>query len=121
MKRFYYLLFYFTLTGCSTKYILTTFYVKNTSGKTINFTASVVKQSTMGAFSMTLPFTVLPNDSVVARRAKFRKDILPTQWFTQFIIFPVDSVFLNDPRNADNWIKSTDTKGKLVYTFNLAK
>ena len=70
---------------------------------------------------MTLPFTVLPNDSVLARRAKFRKDVLPNEWFTQFIIFPVDSVVLNDPNISTNWIKSTDAKGKLIYSFSIAK
>lgn len=104
-----------------TNYQLTTFYVKNNTNKTVNFKASVEKLSSMGSFNMTLPFTVLPKDSVLARRANFRKGISPTQWFTQFIIFPVDSVVLNDPKDPNNWIKSTDMKGKLVYTFNIAK
>lgn len=104
-----------------TNYQLTTFYVKNNTDKTVNFKASVIKYSSMGQFEMTLPFTILPKDSVLARRAKFRKDVLPNQWFTQFIIFPVDSVVLNDPNISINWIKSTDAKGKLIYTFNIAK
>jgi hypothetical protein len=121
MKSIIYILACLVFSSCATNYHLTTFYVKNNSDKTINFKASIVKQSTMGAFNMTLPFTVLPNDSVIARKASFRKDILPTQWFTQFIIFPVDSVLLNDPNDPDNWIKSTDAKGKPVYKFNIAK
>jgi hypothetical protein len=48
----------------------------------------------MGAFEMLLPFTVLPKDSIIARRANFRKNISPNEWFMQFIIFPVDSVLL---------------------------
>ncbi|MFT3825178.1 MAG: hypothetical protein QM731_14750 [Chitinophagaceae bacterium] len=107
--------------GCMTNYPLTTFYVKNNTGKTVNFKASVDKASTMGTFNMTLPFTVLPGDSVIARRVNFKKDAAPTAWFTQFILFPVDSVKLNDPNLADNWVRSADEKGKPVYTFNVTK
>jgi hypothetical protein len=104
-----------------TNYQLTTFYVNNNTGKTVHFKASVLKYSSMGQFEMTLPFTALPNDTVLARKAKFRKDVLPNQWFTQFVIFPVDSVVLNNPNISTNWIKSTDAKGKPVYIFNIAK
>lgn len=75
----------------------------------------------MGQFEMTLPFTVLPNDSVLARKVGLRKDAEPTAWFTQFIIFPTDSLILNDPKNSANWIKSVDAKGRPVYTFILTK
>jgi hypothetical protein len=121
MKNLFFIIVSSTLASCMTNYPLTTFYVKNNSAKTINFKASIIKQSTMGAFDMTLPFTVFPNDSVVARRANFKKNISPTEWFTQFIIFPVDSVSLNNPKDPNNWIKSTDTKGNIVYTFNITK
>ena len=87
----------------------------------MNFKASVEKISTVGPFIMTLPFTVLPKDSVLARSVKLRKDLPPTAWFHEFITFPADSVSLNDPKNADNWIKTTDAKGRPVYTFNLAR
>lgn len=87
----------------------------------MNFKASVEKYSSMGPFVMTLPFTVLPKDSVLARSVKLRKDLPPTAWFSEFIIFPADSVALNDPKKADNWVKTLDAKGKPVYTFNLAK
>ena len=104
-----------------TNYPLTTFYVKNNTNKTVNFKASIIKFSSMGQSEMTLPFTVLPQDSVLARRANFRKDVLPNQWFTQFIIFPVDSITLNDPNKSENWKKSTDSQGKVIYTFKIAK
>jgi hypothetical protein len=121
MKSIVYILVCLTFPGCAINYPLTTFYVKNNSDKTINFKASILKYSTMGAFEMMLPFTVLPKDSVIARRAKFRKNISPNEWFMQFIIFPVDSVLLNDPKIPSNWIKSTDPKGRIVYSFNLAQ
>lgn len=70
---------------------------------------------------MTLPFAVPPHDSVLARRVGFNKDAQPTAWFTKFIIFPSDSVYFNDPNKADNWVKSTDPKGKPVYTFTMTK
>jgi len=41
-----------------TNYPMTTFYVKNTSDKVQNFKASIMKQSSMGPFEMTLPFAV---------------------------------------------------------------
>lgn len=74
-----------------------------------------------GPFEMTLPFTVPPKDSVLARKAGFRKDALPTAWFTSFIIFPVSGVVLNDPHDPANWIQSKDSKGKTVYTFNIVR
>jgi hypothetical protein len=102
-------------------YPVTTFYVKNNSDKTLNFKASVMKYSSMGQFEMTLPFTVLPHDSVLARRIGLKKNAEPITWFTRFIIFPTDSILFNDPNISANWIKSTDTKGRPVYTFKMAK
>ena len=121
MKRLFPIFVCFTLASCMTNYKMTTFYVKNNTNKTVNFKASVDKLSSMGSFIMTLPFTILPNDSVLARKVQLRKDAQPTAWFTQFILFPVDSIKLNDPNDANNWIKSTDAKGKQIYIFNVAK
>ena len=121
MKTLLYILICLTFSSCMVNYPLTTFYVKNNTNKIINFKASVVKYSSMGQFEMTLPFTVLPTDSVVARRVNFRKDVSPNEWFTQFLVFPIDSVVLNDPNISTNWIKSSDSKGKPIYTFNIAK
>ena len=118
MKRLFPILTSLTLASCMTNYKMTTFYVKNNTNKTVNFKASVDKYN---SFIMTLPFIVLPNDSVLARKVQLRKDAPPTAWFTQFIIFPIDSIKLNDPNDANNWIKSTDAKGKQIYTFNVAK
>ncbi|MBA3673849.1 MAG: hypothetical protein H0W75_02670 [Chitinophagaceae bacterium] len=98
---------------------MTSFWVKNTTDKTINFKATITKFSTMGSFDMTLPFAVAPKDSVLAIRVGFKKNISPALWFKQFIIFPVDSVIFNDPNKAENWIKEMDEKGYLKYTFNL--
>jgi len=109
------------LSGCVSNYQATTFYVKNNSNKPVNFKASVEKYTSMGPVVLTQPFTVLPQDSVLARYVKLRKDAPPTAWFTDFIIFPTDSVQLNDPKDAANWVKTTNAKGKPVYTFNLAR
>ncbi len=121
MKQLLPLLACLSLTSCMTNYKMTTFYVKNNTDKTINFKASVEKLSSGGSFIMTLPFTVLPKDSVLARKVQLRKDASPTAWFTQFILFPVDSVKLNDPNDANNWIKSADAKGNQIYIFNVAR
>lgn len=87
----------------------------------MSFRASVELYSTTGPNVLSKPFAVLPKDSVLARVVKLRKDLPPTAWFTEFIVFPKDSVTRNDPKNADNWIKTTDAKGRPVYTFNLAR
>jgi hypothetical protein len=100
---------------------MTTFYVKNNTNKTIHFKASVEKLTSMGIYNMTLPFTVLTMDSVLARKVGIRKGSPPTVWFTQFIIFPIDSIKLNDPNDPNNWINSTDSKGKPIYIFNVTK
>jgi hypothetical protein len=121
MKQIILILTIFGLTSCMVNYPTTTFYVKNTTNKTLNFKASVLKYSSMGSFEMTLPFAVPPNDSVLARQVGFRKDASPTAWFTKFILFPSDSINFNDPNNATNWVKSTDEKGRPVYTFNMTK
>jgi len=75
----------------------------------------------MGEFEMTLPFAVLPHDSVIARRVNFRKDASPTLWFTNFRIFRTDSVSFNDPKNQANWIKTADANGKPIYTFTMSR
>lgn len=113
--------FTFYLTGCMVNYPTTSFYVKNNSDKTLNFKASIIKYSSMGPFEMTLPFAVLPHDSVLARRVGYKKDAEPTGWFTKFIIFPTDSIYFNDPKQNGNWVKSIDIKGKPVYTFTMTK
>lgn len=121
MKQLYVILIIFGLTACSLNYPTTTFYVKNTTNKTLNFKASIIKYSSMGPFEMTLPFSVPPNDSILARQTGFKKDAEPNKWFTKFTIFPTDSIIFNDPNNSNNWIKSVDSKGRPVYTFNIAK
>jgi hypothetical protein len=119
--RYILLLTFLTYTGCMVNYPLTTFYVKNNTNKTVNFKASVIKLSTMGQFEMTLPFSIPPYDSTIARRVGFRKDASPADWFTSFVIFPIDSIAFNDPKKEANWIKTIDPKGKPIYTFTIAK
>ena len=121
MKRITFISTIFAFAGCMVNYPMTTFYVKNITDKTLNFKASVMKHSQMGQFEMTLPFAVLPHDSVIARKVGFKNDASPTAWFTKFIIFPTDSVQFNDPHIADNWVKTTDEKGKPIYTFTMSK
>ncbi|MBL0303785.1 MAG: hypothetical protein IPQ23_19150 [Cytophagaceae bacterium] len=121
MKNIIKILTLFALTSCGTNYPMTTFYVKNQSNKTINFKASVIKLSSLGQQLVTVPFTVLPKDSVLARQVGLKIDAKPTAWFHEFIIFPVDSLQTNDPKLAENWIKSINKAGRTIYTFNLTK
>ena len=125
------LLLSFTFISCgilfpfpeSKKYPTTTFYVKNNSDRTINFKTSVIKQSTItGPFEMTVPFTVQPKDSVLARQIGFEKDSQnPQKWFSKFEIFPIDGVKMFDPNKAENWRKGVNNKGKPIYTFTIAE
>ncbi len=106
----------------SKKYPTTTFYVKNDSNKPINFKATVLKRNSMGPFEMTNAFTVKPKDSVLARQTGYKKDSEnPQKWFTEFTIFPVDGVKINDPNIPNNWKKWTNDKGKPCYTFKIAE
>jgi hypothetical protein len=75
----------------------------------------------MGPIPMTVSFKVLPNDSTLARQVGFKKGALPNRWFTQFNIFPLDSIQFNDPNTSDNWKRSIDSKGRPVFTFIITK
>lgn len=105
----------------SKKYPTTTFYVKNDSEKAINFKSTVLKHSSNGPFEMTVPFTVQPKDSVLARQVGFKKDAEPQNWFTNFTIFPVDGVKISDPNKPENWEKWVNSKGKPCFTFTIAE
>ena len=100
---------------------MSTFYVKNTSNKAVNFNASVVKYSQMGPFLLNIPFTVKAQDSVLARKVALRNDLTPENWFEKFEIFPTDSLQFNDPKNSQNWVKTIGKDGKPIYTFNIVK
>jgi hypothetical protein len=100
---------------------MSTFYVKNTSNKSVSFDTSVLKFSQNVPYNVKQSFTVRPNDSVLTRRASMRNDLGPERWFTQFNIFPTDSLEFNDPRNPQNWVKTIGQDGKPVYTFTIVK
>ena len=102
-------------------YTMSTFYVKNTSEKQINFNASVVKYSQMGPYLLNVPFTIKAKDSVLARKVKMRTDLSAENWFEKFEIFPIDGLEFNDPKNPQNWIKTIGKDGKPIYTFNIIK
>ena len=109
------------MVGCGS-YPTTTFYVKNTSDKPISFNATVMKRSQMGPFYINQPFTVQPKDSVLTRKVGYKSDGQnPQNWFTEFKIFPVDSLEFNDPKLAQNWIKSVGKDGKPMFTFKIVK
>ena len=122
------LLLSFTMAGCGVlfpwpegNYPMTSFYVQNDSQKAIDFKATVIKHSTAGPFAMTVPFTVNPQDSVLARQVGFRKDAEPNAWFREFSISPAEGVKTNNPYQPENWKKGTDSKGKPTYTFTIAE
>ncbi|MBL4643086.1 MAG: hypothetical protein JKY44_05785 [Flavobacteriaceae bacterium] len=105
----------------SKNYPTTTFYVKNNADKAINFQSTVLKRSSNGPFKVTVPFTVQPKDSVLARKVGFKKDAEPQKWFIEFTISPVVGIKMNNPNKPENWKKGTSIKGKRFYTFTIAE
>jgi hypothetical protein len=120
MKKITIILITFTLLSCGS-YTMSTFYVKNTSNKSVNFNASVVKYSQAGPYLLNVPFIVKANDSVLARKVAMRSDLTPENWFEKFEIFPIDSLQFNDPKQTLNWKKTIDKDGKPIYTFTINK
>ncbi|CAL2093418.1 conserved hypothetical protein [Tenacibaculum sp. 190524A02b] len=103
-------------------YPITTFYVKNNSEKTINFTSTILKHSTMSPpYELTVPFTVKPKDSILVRQIRYKRNAEPQHWFIRFEIFPIGLLVMNNPENPNNWKKWLDIKGKPNYTFLLTK
>lgn len=98
----------------------TTFYVKNNSNETINFSSTVVVFP-MSRGPLTRNFSVPPKDSILARQVDFKKDAEPQKWFLEFKIFPNDNVKTFDPNKPENWKKGVDSKGRLIYTFLIAE
>lgn len=82
---------------------------KNTSDKSISFTAGVWKYNIHQV--VTNSFTVKPHDSLIFRQ---------TSGFVEVKIFPVDSIEMNDPNVAENWVKS-EKEGIPIYTFTINK
>lgn len=113
------------ITSCGVlngNYPMTAFIVKNTSDKPISFSASVLKHSQiMGPQIIDNSFTVKPKDSLIVRQTNFKRDgENPQNWFQEFKIFPVDGIEMNDPKNAQNWIKSSKDNIP-IYTFTINK
>lgn len=75
----------------------------------------------MGQYEMSLPFTINPNDTVLFRRVGYREGANPVNVFSEFIIFPVDGIELNNPKDSVNWIKSQDIKGNPQFIFDVNK
>ncbi len=101
-------------------YATTTFYVKNNSNQTINFSSTVVVFP-MSRGPLTRQFSVPPMDSILARQTNFKKGVAPQKWFLEFNIFPNDYVTMFDPNKTENWKKGFDTKGRPFYTFLIAE
>jgi len=122
------LLICYTLTSCGIlipfperkNFPITTFYVKNNSNETINFSSTVVVFP-MSRGPLTRNFSVSPKDSILARQVEFKKDAEPQKWFLKFEIFPNDNVKTFDPNKSENWKKGFNTKGRPCYTFTIAE
>ncbi|WP_447951084.1 hypothetical protein [Chryseobacterium koreense] len=100
----------------------TAFIIKNTSEKPINATIGVIKCSTsFGCQEYKNSFTFKAKDSMIVRQTIFKKDSeKPQSWFSSFETFPTDGIEFNDPKNAENWKKSTMDKYQ-IYTFTINK
>ena len=112
------------ISSCGTlgnaNYAYTSFYVKNNSSETVNFSSTVVVFP-MSRGPLTRHFSVPPKDSILARQIDFKNGAEPQKWFLEFNIFPNPFVKLFDPNKAENWIIGTDSKGKTTYTFTIAE
>jgi hypothetical protein len=124
MKKAIILLSGILITSCGASgfgsYPTTTFYVKNNSNETIDFSSTIVVFP-MSRGPLTRSFSVPAKDSILARQVDFKKDTEPQKWFLEFKIFPNDNVKIFDPNNAGNWKKSFDIKGRPNYTFLIAE
>ena len=128
-NKFIILLFSCLLTSCgilfpwpeSKNSPTTTFYIRNDSDKAINFQSTVLKRNSNGYFDMTVPHTVQGKDSILVRKVEFNKYVEPQKWFTNFKIFPVGLVKMNDPNKPGNWKKWMNSRGKPCYTFTIAE
>ena len=125
MKKITLSLFILLVTSCvdltSDDSPTTSFYVKNTSNKTITFTASVMKFSQItDPYTVTISFDVNPNDSVLARKTGFKKDgTAPQSWFESFVITQVEGIEMNNPELSENWVKyNIDKIPTYVFTLN---
>jgi archaellum component FlaG (FlaF/FlaG flagellin family) len=76
MRKIMTILLLVTLMSCGS-YTMSTFYVKNTSNKSVSFDTSVLKFSQNVPYNVKQSFTVRPNDSVLTRRASMRNDLGP--------------------------------------------
>ena len=102
------------------KFPTTTFYVKNNSNETINFSSTVIVFP-MSRGPLTRNFSVRPKDSILVRQISFKKDAEPQKWFLEFIIFPNENVKIFDPNKAENWKRGVNSKGRPIYTFTIAE
>ena len=122
------LLISYTLTSCGIlipfperkNYPTTTFYVKNNSNETINFSSCVIVFP-MSRGPLTRNFSVRPKDSILTRQVEFKRATEPQKWFLEFKILPNDNVKIFDPNKPENWKKGINTKGKPIYTFTIAE
>jgi len=125
MKRYLLFSFSFILFSCAilpSGYPTTRFYVKNNSDEIVKFEAAVIKRSSItGPYEYSLPFTIAPKDSVLARQIGFKKDgKSPEKWFTKFTIKPHKNLRFKDPNKSENWVKHM-VDGKPIYTFTITE
>lgn len=101
---------------------MTAFIVKNTSDKPISLSASVLKYSQIMVPQVIDNFFIVkPKDSIIVRQTYFKRDgENPQNWFQEFKIFPIDGIELNDPKKAENWIKSSNNNVP-IYIFTINK
>lgn len=116
MKKNLILFLMVIMTGCYVNYPTTSFWIVNNGDETVNFKASVIKQSSMGPHKMTLPFTIEAGDSTLFRQTGFKTDGNPTYVFSEINFLKRDKD-INNPKDSVNWIKTVDENGKPKYIF----
>lgn len=104
------------LSGCSTQYPTTTFWINNNTEKTVNIKASLFIDTLPPPHILDVFFTIEPEDSVLFRQSTFNKQGNPAKIFKEIKFVPVDKQ-INNPSDSTNWIKSMDSNGKPKFNF----
>ena len=115
-KLLYPIPFIILLSSCQS-YQTASFWIENNSDQKVEFQSSVISATTMtGPAIMARPFTAKPGEAINLGEAGFYEETNITDVFNCEVI---DTVKVKNPKNIENWVKTTDDKGKTKYVLYL--
>lgn len=116
-KLLYPLPFIIILLSSCQSYPTASFWIENNSNQTIEFQSSVVSATTMtGPAVISRPFKAEPGEVINLGETNFDEETKITDIFNYKVI---DTVKIKNPKDIQNWIKTTDKKGKTKYVLYL--